>query len=87
MKTLKKIQVESEVIDTIICNKCGKEYNIDYFHGLAEVRVSGNYFSKVLADGITYTFSVCEYCLDEYFNQFKHEPETEEYLIAPWLGA
>lgn len=41
------------------------------FYGLIEATVSGGYKSDSLSDGTTYTFSLCENCLDELFNQFK----------------
>jgi hypothetical protein len=88
MKTIKKIIKEVEIVDDIFCNKCGKSLkteldsslNIFDIYGLSEVSVSGGYCSTHLADGVLYTFSLCEECLVNLFLSFKIEPETKELL-------
>lgn len=67
----------------VLCNKCGGSLcsNIDHqrnagvidpeAYGLVEVQVRGAYFSKVLEDMTSYTFSICETCLGEMFDGFK----------------
>ena len=68
------------------CNLCGLTCRLcDHEHsnsgGLERYTVSGNYDSTAgngggaLDDGDTYTFSLCEWCLDWLFAQFKVLPE------------
>jgi len=75
------VKKDIEMTDDIICNVCGEtcfdgEYNDN---GLIEAIVEGSYGSKVLEDGIRYTFSICESCLEKHvFSKCKIPPETEE---------
>lgn len=48
-------------------------------YGLVETTVVGGYFSDPLDDCTTYTFSICEDCLDELFNSFKIPVEINHY--------
>ncbi len=69
-------QTEVEVIDDILCNKCGgscRYYGND--HGLVEQVIEGGYGSK-LGDMVTYRFSLCEGCLATLFATFKHPVEV-----------
>jgi hypothetical protein len=80
-KSIKTIQ--EEVVDDIICNKCGcslKEGDgfVEDFYGLTEVTVTGGYFSKQLDDGSSYSFSLCEACLSEMFSTFKVPVDIQE---------
>ena len=77
MKTFKTDTVQ--VIDKIICNKCGLEEEREGFTGLEEVSVNGHYMSSKLTDGVKYTFSICETCLIDLFADFTHPPDEEEY--------
>jgi len=77
MKTTKKIEIE--VIDTIICNKCGVGTSREDFTGLEEVKIKGHLSSNVLTDGVVYTFSICEYCISGIFAFFLYSAEEEEY--------
>lgn len=75
------VKKEVEMTDDIICNMCGEtcfdgEYN---YNGLIEVMAEGSYGSKVLADGVRYTFSICEACLEKHvFIKCKIPPQTDE---------
>ena len=77
-----KVEKEQEVIDDVICNKCGNscrdEHDMNY-EGLIEAYVSGGYGSK-LGDSVNYKFSLCETCLSEMFKTFKFEPEIYDEL-------
>lgn len=88
MKIIKKIKVEKvveeEVVEDILCNKCGRSCKNGYYpeenpnyDGLIEVTVMGGYGAK-LGDMTAYTFSICEDCLKEIFNSFKIEVKIEE---------
>lgn len=90
MKIIKKelITEEKDIIEDIICNKCGKTCNKNFEdsklnpdpYGLIEVTVSGGFLSKPLHDGNSYTFSLCEQCLQELFDNFKIPVEITHWL-------
>jgi len=73
----------------ILCNKCGKslkriistcgQYN---YCGLMEITVKGCYGSDPLEDLKSYTFSLCENCLDELFKSFKLPVKEEDYSLT-----
>lgn len=62
------------------CNKCGgtmkatEDCSDSSPHGLVEVTVGGGYHSFYLSDCTSYTFSMCEKCLREAFEEFKIPP-------------
>ena len=81
---LKKRIVNKEVeeIVDILCNKCGKSCIADSGGcvnrcGLIEASVHGNYSSPKLWDDVVYTFSICEECLRELFDNFEIHPNTK----------
>ena len=76
--------VQEEVIDDVLCNKCGNSLGCggNGHEGLIEVKIAGGYGSK-LGDGNYYTFSICVDCCLEMFKTFKH-PVKE--TIAGWAA-
>lgn len=85
---------EVETVTDILCNKCGKtcvssdSRKVSRNHdpkenafGLIEQSVHGAYFSTVLDDYVTYTFSLCEPCLMELFKSFELSVQQEEYNL------
>lgn len=75
---IKPVTIDEEVTVDIICNVCGnscKDREGMNYEGLLEASVQGGYASK-LGDMLTYTFSICEGCLENIFKTFKHPPET-----------
>lgn len=79
MKTTKTVQKEVEVIEDIICNKCGNScYSGFSYEGLIEANIIGGYGSKSIGDMEHYCFSMCEDCLMELFKTFKHNPYVSE---------
>jgi len=74
------------------CNHCGETCYLGHHdihvsnHGLIACTVSGGYFSTpgngcgALDDTTTYTFSLCEFCLDHLFSQFKVPPKIDHYM-------
>lgn len=68
----------------VLCNRCAGPQrplgtmNEQYPHGLESVSASGGYDSYHLLDMTTYTFSICEKCLRELFNQFVIKPTVIE---------
>lgn len=87
MKTTKTITKEVEVVDKIICNKCGENlivYEIgDHIEceGLVEVEARGGYWSHYIGDNNTYRFSLCERCVVELNKTFKIDA-----FISGWEG-
>lgn len=72
-----------EIIEDIICNKCGEscKKNVmghDDYYGLIEVGFSTGYASRKFSDGCYYQFSLCEECLAELFDTFKIDPLMQE---------
>lgn len=71
--------IEEEVVDDIICNKCGKSCKGGYnFEGLLEIKIMGGYGS-LLGDMETYEFSICETCLQSMFEKFLIPPEHKDF--------
>lgn len=56
-----------------------KQKSASYFNGLIEQTVSGVYGSDSLEDMTHYTFSMCEHCLKDLFERFKHPVEVAGY--------
>lgn len=85
----KEIVKIEEILDDIICNKCGESCNISTnkekpeYYGLCEISYSGGYGSTALRDGCNYTFSVCEKCLKEFFDSCKIKPFITSFLKFP----
>lgn len=71
--------IDSDVIEDIICNKCGKSCrNHLNFEGLIEAVCSGGYGSIIIGDETSIKFSLCEPCLGELINSFKHSPSKRD---------
>lgn len=83
MKTTKKETQEVEVIVDVFCNKCGESCKgaIGNLNGLIEAKVSGAYDSTHIGDGDVYEFSLCEKCLSELFDTFKHKALQFNYIF------
>lgn len=74
----------------VLCNWCGCKCNLeeppwDYPCGMVEVNVTGGYPSTpgngggALDDGMRYDFSLCEFCLDYMFSNFKIPVAVSDY--------
>jgi hypothetical protein len=75
--------------EEILCNKCGNSCcnipkELDYISnsGMIDCKVYGGYFSEKLEDFATYTFSLCENCICELFNQFKIPVRKTETILC-----
>jgi hypothetical protein len=87
MKITKKVRKTQIVTTDILCNKCGNSLKEKLttdgkwseFYGLIECQVSGGYCSPVLSDCIIYSFSLCERCLQELFENFKISVDAKHY--------
>lgn len=77
---MKKYTVkENQELETIICNKCGKEIKVE--RGIAKedvlsVEKRWGYFSN--KDNVVHNFDLCEACYDEWIQTFKHPVKGNE---------
>ena len=79
MKKLVKEQITVDKVEDLICNACGNSLKEDHnFCGLEEVEVIGCYDSPVLDDGVKYSFSLCEHCLNDMFKKFLIKPHEKD---------
>lgn len=70
------VEIKQEVLDDMLCNLCGKslkkymdrDNKVFNYCGLEEVSMVCGYESK--NDGTTFTFSLCEDCVDGLMNKF-----------------
>ena len=82
-------------IEHVYCNLCGgmcalidftRGTIVDNTAGLQNAYVSGGYWSTAgngegaLDDGVTYHFSLCEFCLDWLFSNFRIPVKTSNYM-------
>lgn len=64
--------MDETVTTDILCNACGKSCrHAAGFYGLIEAEAHGGYFSKLIPDQVTWTFSLCEECLKNLKSTFK----------------
>lgn len=82
----------------ILCNNCGKniikspetcraQSSCSTSGNLIGITVDGNYDSFYLFDGTSYTFSICEECLRNMFENFKIKPKVVDYIMSPGYGS
>lgn len=83
MKTFEKVQVEQEQLSTITCNKCGVTARItNDLTGLAgenqfqQFELHFGYGSNY--DDETWTFDLCEDCLNEFTSTFAIPKQVEQ---------
>ena len=65
-------------VDKIICNKCGKEIEIEkgiYHKDVLSVEKRWGYFSE--KDNEVHIFDICESCYDEWTSSFMVPIKTE----------
>lgn len=80
MRKIKRIQIEREVTDDVICNKCERSLKASHgYCGLLGAEVVGGFDSPKLGDCSIYQFDLCEYCLDELFFTFKIDPLVDDF--------
>ncbi len=78
MKKTKIVSRQEEVVEDIICNKCGNSLKSECgYEGLEGTYIEGGYGSKI-GDGVVCNFSLCETCLLWLFQVFKHSPYEED---------
>lgn len=75
--------VREEIVTTgIICNKCGKKVNtMDNLFSNNEMydfSVRFGYYSNY--DGEVWSFHLCEDCIIELAESFKHKPDIKKYI-------
>lgn len=76
----------------IICNKCESPVSLTGpngeplgYYGLIDAHVMGGYYSPLLEDGASYTFSLCEVCVKELMDSFKYPPHKTDYLHLAFM--
>lgn len=63
MRTTKSVEKLVEVVDDVLCNKCGLTcYNGFHHSGLIGATVHGSYGSRAISDGDVFKFDICEPC-------------------------
>ena len=78
MKTYKTIQTERVLIDTITCNSCGQEIEIDptcWSRPYETFSIAWGYGSKNDLD--TWEFDLCEDCILKMTEKFKIQPDKK----------
>lgn len=97
-------QTSGEPLEDVLCNLCGyscaQRFDAETHElgGPVKARVSGGYSSTpgngdgALDDTTSYHFSLCEFCLDWLFSQFKIPVVTTNYMDGdapdePWRPA
>lgn len=73
MRTFKKETKEIEVVDTVICNKCGESLEISFNHAeCVKVDHRFGYFSnpQLFGDLTEVRFDLCEKCVFELVKTF-----------------
>lgn len=80
IETTQKLQTVSEIKD-IICNKCGNSCRFGplNYEGLIEVTFQSGFYSTIFGDCQEHSFSLCEPCLKELYETFKHSPLIDDY--------
>lgn len=78
MRQYQKETKEIEIVQRIICNKCGKEIPVSNgrgTEGVFHVDYTWGYFSE--KDGEHHTFDLCEACYDAWLKEFRIPAEIE----------
>jgi hypothetical protein len=71
IKTVRKMQ-ESEVVESIACERSGREasFNNDpEYHEFVSINRRGGYGS-IIGDGVDWTLDLCQYCLVELLGKY-----------------
>ena len=91
-KHTKEILKEVEIIDEIICNKCGQKIGRPMGNHQEDIPDSMwneyivfnnefGFFSNIFSDGERHEFHLCEQCYANIISDFKIPPEKQHYLI------
>ena len=84
MRSYQEQEKQEEVLQTVICNQCGKKMNVEegiLKEGCFHSDHAFDYFSN--KDGCIYSIDLCEECFDRWIRGFKHPvqvSETKEFL-------
>lgn len=72
MKVTRKLEVPTDIVTDIFCNKCGLSCKAPSgeFYGLIEAEITTGYYSTHLFDGDVHRFSLCERCLSDFMTSF-----------------
>lgn len=79
MKKFKSIDLNSQELESVICNQCGKEMRKKgsvFQEEIISISIPFGYFSN--KDGVTYHLDLCENCLDSWIAKMKLPPQITE---------
>ena len=82
MRKNKLVEIKVNVLESVICNKCGydvaiidKDQSFDVLNQFHSVIIDCGYGSKY--DATRFSFDLCDNCLSEYLGLFKVKVEEE----------
>lgn len=79
MREYSKIRTSEDILEKVICNKCGKSLKIEdgiVKEGWFHADYPFDYFSR--KDGYIHSFDLCEECFDAVIKEFKYPVEIRE---------
>jgi hypothetical protein len=83
MRTTKKVitSVENDVVEKIICNKCGKDLNYSFHecYSGSHVWIVSGYGSR--HDGTDMDFDLCCDCVDELLRSLLHKADVDAVIF------
>jgi hypothetical protein len=80
MRKIEKKNIPVEIVTEILCNKCGKSFNVVDFENtnlIDSFKIVFGYGSRF--DGEQWSFDLCNNCIIEMVSTFKIPPK-EEYI-------
>ncbi len=81
MKKFKSVKVECKELESILCNKCGKElknHKNGFYHSFFDTSYRWEYPSKF--DNEVHSFQLCEECYEQFIKSFHYPPDIENRL-------
>lgn len=80
-------EIKIEITSVLQCNACGKSVPIpfegedesDDYEPIHSFIAQGEYHSTALEDTVTYTWEICEPCLEKMFKTFLIEPSKVDF--------
>lgn len=87
MRTYRTIMHPTPFESKIVCNKCGREMDLEtreYEEFMTDLihkfKIVYGYASD--RDGTTCQFDLCEQCLDELYSTFKIPPQIDDWFLC-----
>lgn len=79
MRKYKEKEIQETVLETVVCNQCGKELLVEdgiLKEGCFGIDYSFDYFSN--KDGYIYSIDLCEKCFDKWVDGFQEPAQITE---------